>query len=153
MRQISRWMASYYYPSWKQSHSAHTHYTLHGILDVFSLSVLVEEPVHHTSTSTIVPPVASSPPALHQTCPPPWGDHLMFCGLLKAWLILCNVKAVDSFVTTDVSTVSIRTDWTISGRSRSNASDVREGSRGRLFWTFSYSCSVHPGKYLANTSN
>ena len=61
-----------------------TRYTLHGILDVFSLSVLVEESVDHTSTSPIVAPVASSPPALRQTCPPPSGDRLMFCGLLKA---------------------------------------------------------------------
>jgi hypothetical protein len=72
-----------HYPSCKQSHSAHTHYTLHGILDVFSVNVLVEEPVDLTSTRPIFPPVASSPPALRQTFPPPWGDHLMFCGLLK----------------------------------------------------------------------
>jgi hypothetical protein len=66
-----------------------THYTLHGILDVFILSVLVEEPVDHTSTSPIAPSIASSPPRTSPNMPTPMG---------RSSLVLWSVESMIDFL-------------------------------------------------------
>jgi hypothetical protein len=86
LRKITWRMTRCYYPSWKHSHNALAHCTLLEMLDVFSLCVVAEQSVAHTSTSPVVPTIAAAPRTAQDMPPtppqpPPRENHLVICGL------------------------------------------------------------------------